>query len=289
MQADYWKGYFPISSSKPFNILGRVTFTKPINSLREALDIQPKELVSLVGAGGKTTLMFALARELSDNKGLVITTTTTKIFPPSSSDTPSLIVSREEKEIVDFISKNASKVGHVTIASQLLANSGKLQGISPLLISRLIKLNLVNYIIVEADGASRRPLKAPNLPLEPVIPQLTSLVIPVVGIDALGCKLSEENVFRSAIASKLTGLALGETVSAETIANLILHPSGITGGSPAQARIIPFINKIDLHADLSIARDLASKTLDKGHLRIDRVVLGQARLNPPVVEVVFKR
>lgn len=289
MQADYWKGYFPISSSKPFNILGRVTFTKPINSLREALDIQPKELVSLVGAGGKTTLMFALARELSDNKGLVITTTTTKIFPPSSSDTPSLIVSREEKEIVDFISENASKVGHVTIASQLLANSGKLQGISPLLISRLIKLNLVNYIIVEADGASRRPLKAPNLPLEPVIPQLTSLVIPVVGIDALGCKLSEENVFRSAIASKLTGLALGETVSAETIANLILHPAGITGGSPAQARIIPFINKIDLHADLSIARDLASKTLDKGHLRIDRVVLGQARLNPPVVEVVFKR
>jgi len=267
----------------------RVTFTKPINSLREALDIQPKELVSLVGAGGKTTLMFALARELSDNKGLVITTTTTKIFPPSSSDTPSLIVSREEKEIVDFISKNASKVGHVTIASRLLADSGKLQGISPLLVSRLIKLNLVNYIIVEADGASRRPLKAPNLPLEPVIPQLTSLVIPVVGIDALGCKLSEENVFRSAIASKLTGLALGETVSAETIANLILHPSGITGGSPAQARIIPFINKIDLHADLSIARDLASKTLDKGHLRIDRVVLGQARLNPPVVEVVFKR
>jgi len=266
-----------------------VTFTKPINSLREALDIQPKELVSLVGAGGKTTLMFALARELSDNKGLVITTTTTKIFPPSSSDTPSLIVSREEKEIVDFISKNASKAGHVTIASQLLADSGKLQGISPLLVSRLIKLNLVNYIIVEADGASRRPLKAPNLPLEPVIPQLTSLVIPVVGIDALGCKLSEENVFRSAIASKLTGLALGETVSAETIANLILHPAGITGGSPAQARIIPFINKIDLHADLSIARDLASKTLDKGHLRIDRVVLGQARLNPPVVEVVFKR
>ena len=256
-----------------------MTFTKPINSLREALDIQPKELVSLVGAGGKTTLMFALARELSDNKGLVITTTTTKIFPPSSSDTPSLIVSREEKEIVDFISKNASKVGHVTIASRLLADSGKLQGISPLLVSRLIKLNLVNYIIVEADGASRRPLKAPNLPLEPVIPQLTSLV----------CKLSEENVFRSAIASKLTGLALGETVSAETIANLILHPSGITGGSPAQARIIPFINKIDLHADLSIARDLASKTLDKGHLRIDRVVLGQARLNPPVVEVVFKR
>ena len=289
MQADYWKGYFPISSSKPFNILVRVTFTKPINSLREALDIQPKELVSLVGAGGKTTLMFALARELSDNKGLVITTTTTKIFPPSSSDTPSLIVSREEKEIVDFISKNASKAGHVTIASQLLADSGKLQGISPLLVSRLIKLNLVNYIIVEADGASRRPLKAPNLPLEPVIPQLTSLVIPVVGIDALGCKLSEENVFRSAIASKLTGLALGETVSAETIANLILHPAGITGGSPAQARIIPFINKIDLHADLSIARDLASKTLDKGHLRIDRVVLGQARLNPPVVEVVFKR
>ena len=60
-----------------------LTSIKIMNSLKEALDIHPKDVISIVGAGGKTTLMFALARELSNKKGMVITTTTTKIFPPS--------------------------------------------------------------------------------------------------------------------------------------------------------------------------------------------------------------
>ena len=263
--------------------------TKTINSLKEALDIHPKEVISLVGAGGKTTLMFSLAQELTTHEKIVITTTTTKILPPSSSDTPYLFISQEEKEIVAFILKKASTLGHITIASELLVGSGKLQGINPLLASRLIKLSPVNYIIVEADGASRRPLKAPDLSFEPVIPQHTSLVIPVIGIDALGCELKEEYVFRSEIAAKLTGLSLGETISPEAIVTLMFHPSGIIRGSPVNARIIPFINKMDLLADLSEARDLASKILEAGHPQINRVVLGQAQLKPPVAEVVFKR
>jgi len=262
---------------------------KIMNSLKEALDIHSKDVISIVGAGGKTTLMFALSRELSMHEKVVITTTTTKIFPPSSSDTPYLLISQEEKEIVDFILKKAGALGHITIASKMLAGSGKLQGINPLLISRLITLSPVNYIIIEADGASRKPLKAPDPFFEPVIPQQTSLVIPIVGIDALGCALSEENVFRSKIASKLTGLSLGKPISIEAIVTLILHPSGITRGSPDQARIIPVINKTDLLADLSDARDIAYKILKANHPQVDRVVLSQAQLYPPVAEVVFKR
>jgi probable selenium-dependent hydroxylase accessory protein YqeC len=101
--------------------------------------------------------------------------------------------------------------------------------------------------------------------------------------------LSEENVFRSEIASKLTGLSLGKPISAEAIVTLILHPSGITRGSPEQARIIPVINKTDLPADLSDARDIACKILKANHPQVDRVVLSQAQLYPPVAEVVFKR
>lgn len=266
-----------------------MTFTKTINSLKEALDIHPKDVISLVGAGGKTTLMFALSHELATYEKVVVTTTTTKIFTPSSSDTPYLLLSREQKKIFDFILKNGNKLRQLTLASEKLANSGKLKGINPELVSQLIKLDPVIYIIVEADGAACRPLKAPNPEFEPVIPRSSTLAIPVVGIDALGCRLSEENVFRSEIASKLTGLSPGEAVSANTIVTLILHPSGIIRGSPDQARIIPFINKIDLLADLSEARDLASKILEADHPRIDRVVLGQAQLKPPVAEVVFKR
>jgi len=260
-----------------------------MNSLKEALDIHPKDVISTVGAGGKTTLMFALAQELANKKRIVITTTTTKIFPPSSSDTPYLLISQDEEEIVDFIQKKAGALGHITIASKMLAGSGKLQGINPILISKLITLSPVNYIIIEADGASKRPLKAPNPEYEPAVPPCTTLVIPMVGIDALGCELSENNVFRSEIASRLTRIPLGGTVSADAIVNLMLHPSGMTRGSPADARIIPFINKMDLNADRSMARDIGFKILEANHPRIDRVVLGQAQLRPPVAGVVFKR
>jgi probable selenium-dependent hydroxylase accessory protein YqeC len=261
---------------------------KTINSLKEALDIYPKDVISLVGAGGKTTLMFALARELSLHKEVVITTTTTKIFPPSSLDTPYLLISQEEREIVNFILKKEGELNHITIASRVLADSGKLQGIDPLLISKLLTLSAVNYIIVEADGASKKPLKAPNPEYEPVFPSCTALVIPMVGIDALGSELSDKNVFRSEIVSRLTGIPLGGTISADAIVNLMLHPSGMTRGSPAHARIIPFINKIDLNADRSIARDIGCKILKANHPRIDRVVLGQAQVHPPVAEVISR-
>ncbi len=256
------------------------------NTLREAFGIQPGEIISLVGAGGKTTLMFALARELMTHEELVITTTTTKIFPPSSSDTSYLLVSREEKEIVDFILNKGRKHGHITVASEEIVASGKLRGVNPGLITVLSKLRPVTCTIVEADGAAQRPLKAPDTDFEPVIPPDTSLVIPVVGLDALGCELREAYVFRPEIAAELTGTTLGEIVSSDTIAILVTHPSGITCGSPAHARIVPFVNKTDLNASLSEARKLASKILEAQHPQVDRVVLGQAQLQPPVLEVV---
>lgn len=258
------------------------------NTLKKALGIRPGEVVSLVGGGGKTTLMYSLAQEMIVPKNLIISTTTTKIFPPSSFETSYLLLSREEKEIVDFILKNINKFRHITLASEKLAPSGKLRGINPELVSKLSKLRSVNNIIVEADGAAGRSLKAPNPAYEPVIPRNTSLVVPVVGIDALGCKLAEEYVFRSKIAAQLTGKALGEIVSSDTIATLMTHPSGICKGSPNGARIIPFINKVDRSTDVALAKGVAFKILDAKHPQIDRVILGRASLNPPVVEVIFQ-
>jgi probable selenium-dependent hydroxylase accessory protein YqeC len=266
-----------------------VMLIKKATTLKDALGIRPKEVVSLVGAGGKTSLMFVLARELTQKGKAVITSTTTKIFPPSPSETPCIFVSNHEDEIIDFILKNAGTKGCITIGSEVLTDSRKLNGINPFLVSRVIGLNPVDYIIIEADGASQRPLKAPNPEYEPVIPSCTTTVIPVVGIDALGSRLSEEQVFRSEIASRLTGVPLGEVVTAETIARLILHPAGLATGSPAEARIVPFINKMDLSPDRSAARNLAQEILDAKHPRIDRVVLGQAQLFPPVLEVIYRQ
>ncbi len=251
--------------------------------LKEALNIKPGEVISLVGAGGKTTLMFALARELALS-GETVTTTTTKMLRPSSWETPLLLLESDEKRMITALLRNIGKYRHITLAGERQP-SGKLHGVNPELIVSLAKLKRVSYVIVEADGAAGRSLKAPN-PTEPVIPDNTSLVVPVVGIDAVGCRLTETDVFRPEIVASLLGLTLGEVISTEAIALLMTHPQGIIKGSPARARIIPFINKVDLIEGLLKGKDVASKILAIRHPQIERVILGQAQLPEPVVEVI---
>ena len=259
----------------------------PVMKLKEALQIEPSEVISLVGGGGKTTLMFALAQELASGGEPVITTTTTKILEPSPSETLFLLLETNEEQAVKTLLQKVNRYRHITLASEKLS-SGKLNGVSPELIAKLAELKQMFYIIIEADGAARKSLKAPN-PTEPVIPRQTSLVIPVVGVDAVGCRLTEEEVFRPEIVSRLLGLPLGEIISAEAIAFLITHAQGITKGSPAQARIVPFINKADLDPGLSKGRDLADKILARRHPQVTRVILGQARLPNPVAGVISRK
>ncbi len=253
-------------------------------SLKQAFNISPGEVISMVGAGGKTTLMFALARELALDKGCVITTTTTKILEPLPSESPFLLMAKDEEALLKLFLQNTGKYKHITMAREKLA-SGKLDGINPELVMKLSNLAQVSYVIVEADGAARRPLKAPNA-TEPVIPDNTSLVIPVVGVDAIGRPLNDENVFRSEIASRLLGVPLGTIISADLAALLITQPQGIIKGSPPGARVVPFINKMDLDKGLLKGRDLASKILAARHPQITKVVLGQAQFAEPVTEVM---
>src|SRR3989338_4331057 len=138
-----------------------VSYQKIGVSLRQALDIRHGEVISLVGGGGKTTLMFALAHELEAAGENVITTTTTRILEPSASETFLILEADEERLLSRLLAEMNSSHGegrHITLAAGSL--SGKLKGISPEIVDRLAEL--VPYVIVEADGAARKPLKAPN-------------------------------------------------------------------------------------------------------------------------------
>jgi probable selenium-dependent hydroxylase accessory protein YqeC len=253
-------------------------------SLKQALDTHKGEVISLVGAGGKTTLMAALAKQLVEDGGSVITTTTTKIFDwqaPGSC----LIVEADEERMTTRLISEMKKHRHITIVSQRLPAEGKLKGVSPQLIARIAELKLTDYIVIEADGAARRPLKAPNA-TEPVIPEETTLVVAVVGIDALNARLDREKVFRPEIVSSLTRLPLGSIITAGAIATLITTSDGITKGSPPDARIIPFINKVNSAKDIARAESLAHTILEEKHSRIERVVLGQAQSANPVIRVI---
>ncbi len=268
-------------------IEGQNTVLFRVDRLWEALELGRHRIICLVGAGGKTSLMFAMARELAALGNHVITSTTTKIFEPSRQDTPFLLLREEERDIPKTIPEVIDRYGHLTLAEARLPEK-KLKGISPELIDELGTSDAVDHIVIEADGAAQLPLKAPG-EYEPVITSKTSLVVVVVGIDSIGVQLSGDHVFRPHIFSELTGLPIGEEVTIEAIAELIAHPRGMAKGAPPSSTILPFLNKVDIPDGLEKGKALAVRILEKGYPRIRRVALGHAIRERAVVAVMTPR
>ena len=268
------------------NVTKTASVGQTLSILSESLGLGANEVVSLAGAGGKTTLMFRLAGELLLRGKRVVTTTTTRILEPTPAESSTLFVHPERERIETFVQRHLDQVRHITVAGEELGG-GKLKGISPDRVVDLWRLSICDYIIVEADGAAGRPLKAPR-EQEPVIPPNTTLVVAILGVDGLGRELNEKNVFQPALISKLTGVPLGEKIDAESMATLITHPEGIFKGAPASCRVVAFLNKVDLVNGTDKAEDVAKKILAKQHPQIERVVLGQVKRDPPVAKVMYR-
>jgi probable selenium-dependent hydroxylase accessory protein YqeC len=251
--------------------------------LTDSLGLQEREMISLVGAGGKTTLMFRLAKELVLQGKKVITTTTTKILEPSSEETSRLVVDSDEKEVQHLVKLHLDRDRHLTIARERLG-SGKLQGVSSEVAANLWGSTGADTVIVEADGAAGRPVKAPR-EHEPVIPSNTTLVIALLGLDGISQPLNDKNAFQPERISRMTGVRVGEKMTGPLLAILMTHREGIFKSAPAGSRVVSFINKIDLPNGLENGRELAREILNRKHPRIERVVLGQLKHDPPVAEV----
>lgn len=252
-------------------------------NLEQAFSLEDHEIISLVGGGGKTTLLFALADELSIERKGVIVTTTTKILEPAPAPAFSLFCSSQFALVKQWISENLVRVPYLVIAREKLSY-GKLRGIPPAWIEELSTLPGVSFLLIEADGAAGRSLKA-SRDDEPVLPAHSSLLVPVVGIDALGCPLAEEHVFRSELAVRLLGLTPGIEVTGEVVARLLAH---LLRDRPPAARVIPFLNKVDLPGGLEKGRTLGQCLLSSPQLGIQRVVLGHAQRPPRVREILEK-
>jgi len=253
--------------------------------LTDSLDLQEREVISLVGAGGKTTLMFRLARELLLAGRKVVTTTTTKILEPTSEETPCLFVDPDEDKVKTFVKTRLEQDHHITVASERLG-FGKLKGVSRSVIADLWDLHLIDVLLIEADGAAGRPVKAPREE-EPVISPDTTLVVAILGMDGVDAELNEKNVFRPERVSKLTGVRLGDKMTAESLAVVMTHSEGIFKGTPASSRVICFLNKTDRAGGIDKGREVAKRILEKNHPQIERVVLGQLKKDPPVLEILF--
>lgn len=197
------------------------------------LDLNKEEIISFVGGGGKTTSIMTLAHELK-NQGLkVLITTTTMIYEPMEDEGDNFFLGEIP---VDFKLKNSS----ITILGDRI-REGKLVGNTKEQIDSIRDRKIFDYILVEADGARRKPIKAPE-DYEPVIPNSTTMTVGLIGIDALGQQLDENIAHRVDKLKEVLNVEENHIIEIKDMVNLALHPQGIF--KSGQGRKVFFINKV---------------------------------------------
>jgi probable selenium-dependent hydroxylase accessory protein YqeC len=243
---------------------------EPFMRLYEALNIDLNicELISLVGAGGKTSIMFRLAQELRAPGKKVLVTTTTNVAFSEALQADHLVIDGSKETC--FLS-NVEPGAIVCLGGGVLNDKGKLKGVDRELISEIYQKHIFDYIVVEADGAKRKPIKAPAQ-YEPVIPGETTRTIGVIGLDALDKAITGEHVHRPEIFCSVTRKNMGDLIDRRCLVNLILSENGLFKDAPHRCRKYVVFNKAD-HADREKEAEITVRELIEMQAPIDGFII----------------
>jgi probable selenium-dependent hydroxylase accessory protein YqeC len=231
--------------------------------LGNCLELKKSDIISIVGAGGKTTMMFKLAQELrGSNKVLV--TTTTKIYVPLENKYDFICTDSEMMPLYIHMKDNG-----IYILGSGVNRENKILGLSEKELDELAPY--FDYIIIEADGAKKKRLKGWS-EFEPVIYKKTTKTIGIIDIQAFGMVISEENIHRSKIFCELTGAKQRGLVSLEHLFSIIINPLGLF--KSALGEKILYINMTEGPSDQTLAKSLANKVNSNDKKTIDKVIIG---------------
>jgi probable selenium-dependent hydroxylase accessory protein YqeC len=245
-----------------------------------------ERIIAIIGAGGKTSLMFSLAHALREQGETVITATTTRIRVPVRQQTENLVL-RVDDGYRDRLADGLARTGHVTVAEKRLPGE-KLQGIAPAVLEKIFTASGADRLLIEADGARGLSLKAAGAD-EPVVPAGTDLCICLVGIDIIGRPLTSEHVFRPELVAARSGTPPGAAITPECVARLAVHARGLFKGCPQRARRVLFVNKTDIPGGRKKAAMLLAVLRGQAGGGIDRVVSGSVRKNEWEDILLFQR
>ena len=248
-------------------------------NLSKALRLPRNPLVALVGAGGKTTALFKLARELQPS----LVTTTTHLGAWQVDSRNAHIIWKSGSPRPDIESFTDTGITLVTGEKE----DERYRGLNT---EQLEKLRgLAGYhalpLLIEADGSRQRSLKAPG-EHEPAIPEFVNTVIVVAGLRGLGRPLTEAHVHRPEIFARFAGIKINEPVTIEALGKVLTHPAGGLKNIPAGARHAALLNEADNAELQSEGQKLANSILPS----YDAVIisaLDRGQADGPTIEPIL--
>ncbi len=208
--------------------------------------------ISIVGAGGKTTILELLADDYRARGKQAIVTTTTHMFYP---DDRWAFTSCEDLNYI----QNELRVHQIVWVGTPCEN-GKIKSVSEDMQKSL--LNLPCPILVEADGSKRLPFKIPG-EHEPVLFPSTTNVFGVLGMDALHKKIGEIS-FRSQMVAEFLEKTPEDTLEEADFVRIIQSKQGLKKQVTSHMDFKIILNKVDndelMHQALSIRNTLRKET-----------------------------
>ena len=209
-----------------------------------------KHYLALVGAGGKTTLMYELAELYAKQGKRTVALTSTHILVPESKE-----LWARDKEALRALWQR----GSYAVLGELEADTGKL--IAPAKELYQWVLSEADVLLCEADGAKHKPLKSPRKQ-EPVIPEACDIVIGVAGLDGLG-QSWQEACFGWQEAEPYLAVSPEERVGAVKLAQLLVALWGTRKAVGTRAFYL-VLNKLDVVADRQEAEKLYQLLVEDG-------------------------
>ncbi|WP_049917169.1 selenium cofactor biosynthesis protein YqeC [Halogeometricum pallidum] len=241
-------------------------------TLSDALGVDGDSVFVAVGAGGKKTLIYALADELSD----AVVTATVKM--------PKFGGHVERTVLTD---DPVSAAREATERPLGLARDGdrsdRYLGYDPEVVDDLAASG-ATPLLVKGDGARTRLLKAPKEG-EPPIPNAATVVAPLASVRVVGQPLTEEAVHRPKRVAELTDVAAGNEIRPKHVADVLAHPDGGLKNVPDGADAVPVVNMADTEETVETAREIAAGVLERAR-SVPRVLVTRLIHDDPVVDVL---
>lgn len=202
----------------------------------------PGDIVAIVGAGGKTSTMFVLSRALAAAGRRVLTTKSTIIYRPTMAQSPGVVEVPAERWATELRGLLDERREATVVTGS--AGPDRWQGVPADRVEELRDAAGADNVIVEADGARGRLIKAPA-EHEPAMPESAGVVLPVVNLRAVGRAVESEHVHRPEWVARLLGIPESGVIGVEHLPKVLLDESGGLKRAPAKARVWPVLAGVD--------------------------------------------
>lgn len=209
-----------------------------MHKLDKIFQIKKKDIISITGTGGKTTLMFSLAKNLSKEGSVLITTSTKIALPKAGFDKLYLSIGEYSKP----------KANEIVCLGNLIEEKQKLSSFPYEELKDIV--DDFDFVLIEADGSRNLPLKFWKNH-EPVIYDFTNKVIGVLSIKVYDKVPNKDIIYNYEGFVRNLG---DDRISYKTFINLIKYNKGLFKCFDKEKYI--FINQVETDNDLNNVRKI---------------------------------